>query len=100
MAKKRGPLKCGVIGLGMGNGHAAAYMRDPNTELVAIADLNEERLARVKEEKNVEMAFTNAEEMLEKARQPGALLEKAEKRNGGPEGGEIVDEDYGPILKT
>ena len=40
------------------------------------------------------------EEMLEKARQPGAILEKAEKRNGGPEGGEIIDEDYGPILKT
>ncbi len=40
------------------------------------------------------------EEMLDKARQPGALLEKAEKKMGGPENGEIIDDDFGPILKT
>ena len=40
------------------------------------------------------------EEMLDKARQPGALLEKAEKKMGGPENAEIIDDDFGPILKT
>ncbi|RKY06843.1 MAG: type IV pili twitching motility protein PilT [Planctomycetota bacterium] len=39
------------------------------------------------------------EEMLDKARQPDALLEKAEKRkSAGGEGG--IGEDFGPILKT
>ena len=40
------------------------------------------------------------EEMLEKARQPSALLEKAEKKMGTAEGGAKIDEDFGPILKT
>ncbi len=39
------------------------------------------------------------EEMLDKARQPDVLLEKAEKRKSAAgEGG--LDEDFGPILKT
>ena len=41
------------------------------------------------------------EEMLEKARQPSMLLEKAEKRMGvGDESGPQIDEEFGPILKT
>lgn len=41
------------------------------------------------------------EEMLEKARQPSMMLEKAEKRMGvGDESGPQIDEEFGPILKT
>lgn len=42
------------------------------------------------------------EEMLEKARQPSTLLEKAEKKMGVSDGesGVQIDEDFGPILKT
>lgn len=40
------------------------------------------------------------EEMLDKARQPSALLEKAEKRAGHGIEGIKLDEDFGPIMKT
>jgi len=40
------------------------------------------------------------EEMLDKARQPSTLLEKAEKRAGHAVEGAKLDEDFGPILKT
>jgi twitching motility protein PilT len=40
------------------------------------------------------------EEMLEKARQPAAMLEKAEKRGGIEGKGGKLDDDFGPILKT
>ncbi|HPD46132.1 MAG TPA: type IV pilus twitching motility protein PilT [Anaerohalosphaeraceae bacterium] len=40
------------------------------------------------------------EEMLDKARQPSALLEKAEKKAGRSVEGPKLDEDFGPLLKT
>jgi twitching motility protein PilT len=40
------------------------------------------------------------EEMLEKARQPDVLLEKAEKRTKQMKDGAVLDGDFGPILKT
>ena len=40
------------------------------------------------------------QEMLDKARQPSALLEKAEKRNGHAAEGGKGEEEIGPILKT
>jgi len=40
------------------------------------------------------------EQMLDKARQPSALLEKAEKKAGRSVEGVKVDDDFGPILKT
>ncbi len=40
------------------------------------------------------------EEMLEKARQPDVLLEKAEKRTKAMKDGAVLDGDFGPILKT
>lgn len=43
MAEKK-KLRCGVIGLGMGSGHANEYRNHPNSELVAISDLNPARL--------------------------------------------------------
>ncbi len=40
------------------------------------------------------------EEMLDKARQPSALLEKAEKKAGHAVGNVKLDDGFGPILKT
>ncbi len=40
------------------------------------------------------------EEMLDKARQPDVLLEKAEKRTKQMKDGAVLDGDFGPILKT
>ena len=41
------PLKAGVIGLGVGERHAAAYQAEPGVELVAICDLDTARLKEV-----------------------------------------------------
>lgn len=38
-------LRCAVIGLGMGRNHARRYHEDPDATLVAVADLDESRLA-------------------------------------------------------
>jgi predicted dehydrogenase len=40
-------LKAGVIGLGVGEQHAAAYAEHPAVELAALCDLDEERLRKV-----------------------------------------------------
>jgi predicted dehydrogenase len=37
-------VRVGVIGVGMGSGHAAAYQKDARAELVALCDVNEARL--------------------------------------------------------
>ena len=37
-------LQVGVIGLGMGRGHVAGYQEHPDAEVVAVADLDEEKL--------------------------------------------------------
>ncbi len=37
-------IRCAVIGLGMGKGHAERYARNADAELVAIVDLDEKRL--------------------------------------------------------
>lgn len=57
-------LRCGVIGLGMGRGHVRGYQNHPHAEVVAIADPNKERLAKVSEELSVPSTYTRAEAML------------------------------------
>ena len=57
-------LRCGVIGLGIGRGHAQAYAKHPQAELVALADLDAERLATVAEDLGVEQTYADAEAML------------------------------------
>lgn len=59
-------LRVGVIGLGMGRGHVMGFQRHPQAEVVALADLNPERLARVGDEFKVPGRYTDALEMLKK----------------------------------
>jgi len=57
-------LRVGVIGLGMGRGHALSYQGHPGAEIVAIADLDEERLETVGDELKVAERYASGEEML------------------------------------
>lgn len=69
MAKaKSRKLRCGVIGLGMGRGHIQGYQTHPACEMVAVADVNAERLAKAKEELKIPEVYATAEEMLAKAK--------------------------------
>jgi predicted dehydrogenase len=60
-------LKVGVIGLGMGRGHVAGYQEHPRAEVVAVADLEEEKLQEVADEMEVPDRYASGEEMLEEA---------------------------------
>ena len=60
----KGPVRMGVIGLGMGAGHAAAYQALPDAELTAICDVSEPWLAHCREQWRVPRAFTDAAELL------------------------------------
>ncbi|MFC1672300.1 Gfo/Idh/MocA family protein, partial [Planctomycetota bacterium] len=57
-------LRVGVIGLGMGCGHVKTFQSHPNAEVVAIADVNEERLHPLKDELGVPVGYTSGEEMI------------------------------------
>lgn len=58
-------LRCAVIGLGMGKGHARAYKKSELAELVAVADVNAERVEAVGKELEVDYAYTDPVKMLE-----------------------------------
>jgi predicted dehydrogenase len=58
-----GRLKMGVIGLGMGRGHARGYHSHPQADLVAICDPDEARLGEVQAELDVARTYTDAEAM-------------------------------------
>ena len=57
-------LRVGVIGLGMGRGHIRGYQTHPQAEVVAIADLDEPRLAEIGDAFGIEKRYTDAEAML------------------------------------
>ncbi len=59
-------LRIGVIGLGMGSGHAANYLAHPAAELAAIADPDEKRLREVGEKYGIAARYTNGMAMLRK----------------------------------
>jgi len=59
-------LRVGVIGVGMGKGHVRGFNSHPQAEVVALADLNEERLKKVNEELQVPSIYTSTDEMLAK----------------------------------
>ena len=40
-------LRAGIIGLGVGEGHIGGYERDPRCRVVALCDIDEQRLAAV-----------------------------------------------------
>lgn len=56
-------LKTGVVGLGMGCGHAAAYKALPNAELTAICDTNEQWLKHCQKEWDVPNAYASTADM-------------------------------------
>ncbi|MEA2012443.1 MAG: Gfo/Idh/MocA family oxidoreductase [Verrucomicrobiota bacterium] len=59
-------LKVGIVGLGMGSCHIEDFRKHPNVEVVALADISEEKLKKVGTEKKVKKLYTRFEEMLEK----------------------------------
>ena len=58
-------LQVGVIGLGMGRGHVAGYQEHPGAEVVAVADLDADKLQEVADELDVPRRYESGEEMLE-----------------------------------
>jgi predicted dehydrogenase len=59
-------IRVGVIGLGMGRHHIAGYQTHPNAQVIAIADLDEERLRQIGDQYGVSTRYTSGEEMLQK----------------------------------
>ncbi len=60
----KAPVRCAVIGLGMGRGHAHTFMKCDNAKLVAVVDLETDRLAGFESELGKEALFTDYREML------------------------------------
>jgi len=58
-------VKCAVVGLGMGVGHALGYVGNDRAELVGVADLDPGRFGRVKEVAPDVACFTDFQQMLE-----------------------------------
>ncbi len=59
-------LRAGVIGLRMGAAHARAYANNPDAELVALCDTNEEALHRLAAETGARFVTTSAEELIQR----------------------------------
>ena len=58
-------IKVGIIGVGsISHSHIVGYQANPNVELYAFCDINEEQLKKMGETYGVERLFTSAEEML------------------------------------
>lgn len=58
-------LKIGIIGVGgISEAHIPAYLKNPNVELYAFCDINEERLNMMAEKYNITRKFTDMHEML------------------------------------
>jgi predicted dehydrogenase len=58
-------MRAGVIGLGVGKAHAAAYAEHPKAELVALCDMDEARLREVGAGHPAASLTTSAEELLD-----------------------------------
>ncbi len=56
-------VRIGIIGLGIGRGHLARYRKDDRCEVVALCDMDEQRLHAVADEHDIEGRFTDAAEM-------------------------------------
>ena len=59
------PLKFGVIGLGVGEQHVAAYQAMPGCEVAAICDIDATRLAEVGSRRNIAKRSSNWREIVE-----------------------------------
>ncbi len=71
MAKK---LRMGVVGTGMGRAHMNGYKSHPHTELVAICDLDEERLAATAEEMGVRDIYSDSRHFFRRAGLDGVSI--------------------------
>jgi len=60
-------LRMGVVGMGMGKGHAQGFHTHPGAELVALCDVDERRLQAVADAIGVTELYTDAETMFRKA---------------------------------
>ena len=59
-------LRCGVIGLGMGQSHVKGYQSHPDAEVVAVADIDAGRLKAAGDKLDVRGRYTDPLEMLRK----------------------------------
>ena len=57
-------LKAGVIGLGMGYNHLRGYMTHPDVEVVAVADRQEGRRERAKQEFQIEKVYAEGIDLI------------------------------------
>lgn len=73
MSQVKAPVRCAVIGLGMGRGHARRFLEYPESELVAVADLNPERLAAFEADLGKDGLFTDYRAMLKQV-QPDLVM--------------------------
>lgn len=60
------PVRCAVIGLGMGKGHAKGFAECPDSKLVAVADLNVKRLDQFKDQVGKGHCYTDYKQMLKR----------------------------------
>lgn len=60
-----GPLRAGVVGLGMGRQHISAYLEALDCEVTAICDLDETTLAATAEEFTIPSTFTDAQALFD-----------------------------------
>ncbi len=61
MSKK---IKAGVIGLGMGWGHLAGYSSHPGVEVIAVADMQAEKLEKAQKEFHVARTYKDGYELI------------------------------------
>ncbi|MFH1904019.1 MAG: Gfo/Idh/MocA family oxidoreductase [bacterium] len=56
-------INVGVVGLGMGRGHVNNYLKCKDASLIAICDINDEKLQSCKNELNIPYAFKDCNKM-------------------------------------
>jgi predicted dehydrogenase len=66
MAKSSDKLRCGVIGVGMGKGHVKGYQSHKRAEVVALADVDPNRLKAAATELGIARQYTDPLVMLRK----------------------------------
>lgn len=62
-----GKVRVGVVGVGIGRLHLEGYQKHPDAEIVALADVNEERARQTAKEFNVPQIYADYEKMLKEA---------------------------------
>ena len=61
-------VRCAVIGLGMGKGHAEGYLSTPEAELVAVADMDAKRMEPFKDKVGESNCYTDYKKMLKEVK--------------------------------